>query len=395
MVQDPNIRDIPEVPGSVVTYSPAKSGLFIGSPGLAVLPNGWLAAKCDLFGPASTEEQSGLTRVFVSWDAGSNWHHSADIADMYWASLFTHGDALYLLGTACEYGSIVIARSEDFGSSWTAPRVLRAGSYHCAPVPIVEHRGRLWRAFEHRRPASGWAGNFRALLISAPLDDDLLAPESWTASESLSRNPEWNNGDFHGWLEGNVVVTGSGEVLNVLRVHVEGPDDKAAIVRFDESGVTPQFDPATDLIDFPGGATKFTIRFDPETQLYWSLVNAIPPRYRQPNPTKVRNTLALACSSDLRDWTIASVALFHPDQTKHGIQYVDWLFDDDDIVFLSRTAWLDQEGGARNQHDANFLTYHRLPQFRTRTLSDAPLNDATRSGIDIFAPQGVRYQLLL
>ncbi len=56
--------------------------------------------------------------------------------------------------------------------------------------------------------------------------------------------------------------------------------------------------------------------------------------------------------------------LHHPDPNFHAFQYVDWDFDGDNIVFLSRTAHDDGLGGAHNAHDANYTTFHRLDNFR-------------------------------
>ena len=57
------------------------------------------------------------------------------------------------------------------------------------------------------------------------------------------------------------------------------------------------------------------------------------------------------------------LVLHHPDVEYHGFQYVDWLFDGDDLIVASRTAFDDGLGGAHNQHDANFLTFHRVVDF--------------------------------
>ncbi|GAB1359463.1 hypothetical protein MASR1M31_12470 [Porphyromonadaceae bacterium] len=48
----------------------------------------------------------------------------------------------------------------------------------------------------------------------------------------------------------------------------------------------------------------------------------------------------------------------------HGFQYVEWLIDGEDLVYLVRTAYDDEFGGARNNHDANYLIFHRLEKFR-------------------------------
>ena len=69
-------------------------------------------------------------------------------------------------------------------------------------------------------------------------------------------------------------------------------------------------------------------------------------------------------SKDLKNWELRKILLQHPDVVNHGFQYVDWVFEGKDIIFLSRTAFDDEGGGAHNNHDANFLTFHRIPKFR-------------------------------
>ena len=59
------------------------------------------------------------------------------------------------------------------------------------------------------------------------------------------------------------------------------------------------------------------------------------------------------------------IVLEHPDRLLHGFQYIDWQFEDNDIVFLSRTAFDDEEGGAVRYHDANFLTFHRIENYKS------------------------------
>ncbi len=58
------------------------------------------------------------------------------------------------------------------------------------------------------------------------------------------------------------------------------------------------------------------------------------------------------------------ILLHHPDRGYHGFQYADWLFDGDDLVFLSRTAYDDERTGANNFHNSNYLTFHRIEAFR-------------------------------
>lgn len=369
-------RSIPtRVPGVVIDHSPKSTGIYIGSPSLAILPDGRYVASHDEFGPGSTEHVRAKTRIFVSETKGQTWRHVADVTGQFWASLFVHRGKLYLLGTWSHYGNLVIRRSDDGGKSWTEPvdqnsGLLAVGRFHCAPVPVVEHAGRLWRAVEDTTDPRRWGLSFRARVISAPADGDLLRAETWTLSEPLSGDSSWLEGKFNGFLEGNIVIGRGGEIFNILRVACpEG--GKAAMTRVSADGLKIGFDPSRDFINFPGGAKKFTIRFDPVSGKYWSLVNWVPPRHRGRSAGSVRNTLALTCSRDLRTWEIRTVLLYHPDSISHGFQYPDWQFDGDDIIAVVRTAYDDAEGGAHNAHDANFLTFHRFGNFRRLTMQDS------------------------
>jgi hypothetical protein len=367
--------DRAQVPGVVITHSPASSRQYIGSPGIAVVREGVYLAKCDLFGPGTTEHVRATSRVFRSADAGETWEQTAEIDGLFWASIFVHRGAAWLFGTDRHHGHVVILRSDDEGRTWTQPRdarsgLLAEGLYHTAPVPMVEHDGRLWRAVEDASNGPKWGERYSALMMSAAVDADLLDAASWTRSNMLSRDAEWLDGKFGGWLEGNAVVTPEGEIVNILRVdHPEG--GKAAVVKVSDDGRTATFDAETGFIGFPGGAKKFTIRFDPESKRYWSLVNWIPPKHTGQRAPRVRNTLALVSSPDLREWTVRSVVLYHPDVSQHAFQYVDWLFEGNDLIAASRTAYDDGLGGAHNAHDANHLTFHRFENFRERTMADS------------------------
>lgn len=364
-----------EVPGVIVTHSPASSGQYIGSPSLAVLPNGDYVASHDFFGPKSSEFVQAVTRVFRSGDKGKTWRQVSEIKGAFWSSLFVHRGALYLLGPDRHHGTVLIRRSDDGGASWTQPTgkengLVLAGQYHCAPMPILVYNGKLWRAMETAHgPVLQWGKRYGAMMLSVPVDADLLNASNWISSNSLLYDSTYLSGNFGGWLEGNAVVAPDGGVVDILRVDDRSTlNEKAAIVHISANGKTASFDPHTDFVDFPGGSKKFAIRQDPKTKLYWTLSNAIPDSVRIANegrnPASIRNTLQLFSSPDLRNWTLQRTVLSHPDVKAHGFQYVDWLFEDDDLIVLSRTAYDDGLGGAHNNHDANYLTFHRIKKFR-------------------------------
>ncbi len=361
--------------GVVVDHSPASTRAYVGSPSLAVLPGGDYVASHDWFGRGTTSDTSV---VFRSSDRGRSWRKAATVNGQWWSTLFVHGGDLYLLGASRQYGSTVIRRSRNGGSTWTSPDNAQTGlllsddKYHCAPMPVIVHRGRLWRAMEDGRGPGGWGSHFRALMLSAPVEADLLRADSWVSSNRLGSDLSWLGGDFRGWLEGNAVATPEGKIVDILRVDTRSRRERAAIVTISDDGRTASFDPTTGFVDFPGGAKKFSIRFDPQTRLYWSVVTPVHPEERSSRaPGGIRNALALSSSPDLRNWTLRTWLACHRDVVRVGFQYVDWLFEGDDLLVLCRTAYDDGLGGAHNNHDANFLTFHRIGNFRRLTLADS------------------------
>ncbi len=366
-------------PGIIVTHSPAATGRYIGSPSLAVLPNGEYIASHDFFGPGSEEYRSGITRVFASKDGGKSWEFRSEVRDAFWPVLFVHQGDLYLLGVNRNGGKalpakileslwgakpgkkenhIVIRKSVDGGRTWTQPTnedngLLQTGHYGFAPTPVITHAGRLWRA-------QGVG------MMSAPVDADLLKKESWRYARKLQIDKEkFLDGQFEGWGEGNAIVAPDGEVVNLAKVRYFKPgDDRAAIISFDPKGLTPTFDPARDFVKMPGGRLKFTVRYDKVSKRYWALTNYLPPRYYGDRTDLRRNTVALVSSPDLRTWHIDRIVLEDPDTKYHGVQYLDWMIEGDDIIALCRTAWPDGLGGPVRQHDANYLTFHRFANFR-------------------------------
>lgn len=341
-------------PGVVIDHHSPATRQYIGSPSIAILKNGDYVASHDFFGPGSTQSTSAVTRVFRSRDRGMSWMKTAEFSDQFWSNLFVHRGKLYLMGTTSEYGHIVIRRSGDGGTTWSAPSMLSSDiGYHTAPVPVVEHKGRIWRAMEFH-PDGKW-GRFESFVMSAPSRADPMDAKSWTLTPRVSF-PKDKATAGKDWLEGNIVKAPGGKLVNILRVdNVE----KAALVWLRDGKL--EFE---TLVDFPGGAKKFSIRWDKKTHRYWTLSNPAPPD--APNPASMRNTLALMSSKDLRQWTVERIVLSHPDPIKHAFQYVDWQFEGNDLVVASRTAFDDEEGGAPRGHDANYLTFHRVKDFRVK-----------------------------
>ncbi len=382
-------------PGSIINHVRPDIGQYVGSPSIAILPDGAYVASHDLFGPGSDEHNRATTLIFRSEDRGGTWRQIATVERAFWSNLFVHdsgdgrGGALYLFGPTHHHGLLVIRRSDDGGRTWTQPRDAASGlltphgQYHTAPMPMLVHRGLIWRAVEDATSSTHWGQRYNPVLMSAPLGADLLRRDSWIFSSMYRQSHDWLGGRFGGWLEGNAVALPDGRVGDLLRVDY-APGGRAALVTLDDDGHALEFlaqdvsgGSGPGFVNLPGGPTKFSVRRDPQSPghapVYWTLANAVPPHHAgdKVNHCAIRNTLALLRSADLSNWELRHVSLYHPDSKRHAFQYVDWLFDGSDLVVTSRTAWDDQQGGAPNEHDANYLTFHRIQNFRTKILSDS------------------------
>jgi hypothetical protein len=164
------------------------------------------------------------------------------------------------------------------------------------------------------------------------------------------------------------VADRDGRLFNILRVHEPQHGGLAGILEVLEDGRELSFDRENGYFPFPGGCKKFTIRYDPESDRWWSLTNWVQQESleRAVNAERTRNTLALSSAEDIRRWQVESVIFYHPDVRNVGLQYVDWHFDGNDMIAVARTAC----GGAPNCHDANYFTFHRIEDFRMRTRED-------------------------
>jgi hypothetical protein len=351
---------------TVVDHLEKSTQTYVGSPSIALLPDGTLLASHDIFGPASAKN---TTRVFASRDGGLSWSLRAEIHGQFWSTLFVHQGLAYLMGPDSEFGAVVIRRSQDGGRTWTEPLdsqhgKLLEGRFHTAPTPVVEHEDRLWRAMEDVGGPGDWPSHFRSFVLSASKNSNLLNASSWIRSNTVASDQALLDHNFHGWLEGNAVVLPNNSIGVLLRVDAKPLGDKAALAAISQNGRIESFDPSTGIISMPGGSVKFTVRMDEKTKQYWSITNVLPVDESPANPGIVRNTLALIRSKDLHRWEVVRILWHHDDELHYGSQYVDWVFDKDDLVAVARTANSDESGGAHDFHDANFLTFFRVKGFR-------------------------------
>ena len=201
------------------------------------------------------------------------------------------------------------------------------------------------------------------MVMSAPVDSDLLNPASWLFSEPVPYDPAWPGlpeGKSAGNIEGTLTVAPDGKLINIMRYDMTKmrPNHGYALVYTvdaDNPEAPIQYQRA---MPFPGNHSKFEVQYDSVSCLYLSIVS----RITSHEDAYSRNLLSLICSRNLEKWNLVCDLLDfrHEDPRMVGFQYVDFTIEGDDLLYLSRTAM----NRARNFHDANYSTFHRVKDFR-------------------------------
>ena len=377
-------------PGTVVFESkqdPIKKK--VASPSIVILSNGDYLISHDF--------ERG-TSIHISKNKGRTWKQLSSVSPLIWATIFEHKDNVYLMGVTKGWGDIVIYRSKDKGKTWSVPvdeqtGILAQGMFHTGPVPVVKHNGKIWRAYEEAFDPEN-RRDFHALAMCADEDTDLLKASSWDRTNSIRFDAKWLNAKNPNWLEGNIVVTPEGKLIDFMRLEswaskgvkyeIEGAakgkprNEIAAIIDIDADNMKMEFkNEPRNFVHFPGAASKFTIRYDPISKQYWTITNKISSFKNTPETYNgnwhQRNVLILMSSKDLQHWETHKKILRYNEGAHlrtwdtFGFQYVDWVFDGNDIAFVSRTSWY----GYR-YHDANMITFHRIKDFRNRSADEEP-----------------------
>ena len=382
------VYDPPSVPGTVIAKAARLKTDKVTNPNLVILPDGsYLSSAYGLLGGRGPA-------FYHSTDRGLTWNpiHGNDNATINFDKVFLVGKVLYQLGTDFSAGNnIVIRKSVDNGVSWSPFFTLFSGeNFLAAPTPVTIHDGRVWHAF-NTAPVGLKKGTF---IISAPVDSDLTDASNWTRSNTITWVYEWQPDSFANWEEGNAIVGPDNRMVIVSRIDesnfVKPLHDRAAIIRVSDPS-TIAFDPVNDIVDFPGGGKKFTIGFDSVSKKYWALVNPTLPEDKGKKHSGIyakgisaglqRSRLALISSSDLRNWTTEHILISSNNPFFHGFQYLDWVFDGDDIIAVVRTAFEEERGLPVRQHDANLLTFLRVKNFRAAATFN-PTIEIRTEGLD-------------
>jgi len=394
-----------------VVYQPEKTKIYLGSPSIVRLCSGRLLASHDYFGVGYTATIKN-TSIFASDDNGETWRFVSFIKPSYFTSLVVYENRIYAIGIDGKHQSgIIIHRSIDEGLTWIYRNdslgvVLFQGAFSTGATAIVLANNVIYRSIEYRTVPGQWPGEFQSAVISCNLtllsreenfvdNDPLMNRTNWRITPPLFFNQSWIPSSFGnlsapGYLEGCIVISSSSSsssslssgdirVFNMMRFNSIPLSNLAILL---ELNLTTNDLSFVSIINFPGGMSKFTIRYDSKTQRYLTLSNPVKSTFDY----NQRNILSLFYSKDLLNWQVGIYELLYDDTGLEsndslrytGFQYVDWQFDDfnsfshessciewncsngNDLIYLIRTSYR----GAESFHNSNRITFKNLNHFR-------------------------------
>ncbi len=408
----------------IVWDSPHPKRVCPRSPGLCRLDDGRLIMTMEYsqagsrFMPGTKRTPDGKWyrgRVLVSDDGGRTVRETASFP-LYQGRPFVAGDRVYYLG---HYGDLGIMVSEDRGETWSEVSWLTKGQdWHQAPCNVRYAHGRVYLVMErHTVPLRKYWPVFSIapVVLAAPVDADLIKRSSWTFSNEL---PYYKMVDrvggvsgigvpfYHigptvegktglgvdarpmapaGWLETNIVTfpdpdnlwhdptdrtmylwmrahTGTTNLACIAKA-VEAPDGTITV----QPATAPSGKPML-YVPCPGGQMKFHILYDKVTKLFWLASSQSTdsmtrpdrlPRSRYYLPDNERHRLVLHFSRNCIDWCFAGV-IDKTDDPRQSRNYPAMAFDGDDLLVVARSG----DERAKNAHDGNIMTLHRIRDFR-------------------------------
>ena len=373
----------------VIAESPAPDSVFLYTPGIVEGFDGRLVVSVDYGGPGTSildgsrsdfgDYKSGnQIRVLLSDDNGKTWRETSARIPMMHEILFKAGKSLYMIGHS---GRLLITRSDDNGETWSDPSVLcPEPRWHQSCTPVDIHDGKVTLVYEkwvsdgHPWPGVG------PVLMQAKVDDDLTEASSWKFSDLYNPDEDMEasrpsgipltDPGKAGILETNVIrvydeknpfydPSGKSVVLmmrasvglpdiGVMMRGVEKPDGSLAVEKLTKNGREMYF------VHIPGADLKFYVVYDPESRLYWLLHSQMDGRMNY------RRRLALSYSPDLLKWTFAGLVAVGPSDNA-ARHYASMIIHGDDLLIVSRSG----DERARNSHDGNLVTFHRVKDFRS------------------------------
>jgi hypothetical protein len=393
------MKKSPFIADETVVFRSPDNSVYCYTPSVIHVNNKRLVASFDLSGKGlhkyfpppytSVGDCSGnQLQIMISDDLGKTWRQTARLAMLH-ATLFQVHDDLYVIGHA---GALYIARSSDYGETWTEPVLLNDEyRWHQSSCNMEIWQEHVYIAFEYTLPVSEgqWCWpNVMPVILSCRVDKDLLDPQNWHFGKSVSPeallntiNP--NCGKPHDYpfvLESNLIRlrqtdhefyrNGDLNLFLIMRTTYDFGSTGAVLKACSR-------DPGQTDLDFvyrddgskffffpmPGGNMKFYLQYDEPSGYYWLAASQSNDYFLKSSADRLdggpRQRLCLYFSKDCFSWCFAG--LIAQGEGRSGSRhYSTFTVVGNDLYVLSRSGTAESEC----QHNGNMITLHRIENFR-------------------------------
>ncbi len=391
-----NYDNADEIDYSIIYHVPS-SDYFVHDPGITMLSDGTYLAFIPVWcRKVISQEETGNEKQKVqrefkadkvvinrSADKGNTWKTICELPYAE-ATPIVIGDDIYLFTQHYQHEAVYFTCSHDGGYTWeTAVKVLDLPLWNCQQHMVIRDNKLYWCMDEEHK-------YFYA--VCCDLDQGIMNPEAWRVSKRVTLPDIPENMVFgvkkRGWyrpwpgnmvLESNVVDV-NGRMMAIGRVVCDeyGTANFSAVFHIEDTDgelklTFQQFYP------LPGGQCKFNIVEDPITKLYWMASNLptntlnlidyydlLQKTEYVGGPGNERRILTLWYSLDALNWIPAGI-IAKADSMLQAFMYPSMVIDGEDLVMVSRTAV-----EASCQHDADYATFHRVPNFRKLAMDLSP-----------------------
>lgn len=190
---------------------------------------------------------------------------------------------------------------------------------------------------------------YTAYVVAA--DADFMDAKNWAFTPFIKFDAAWEGTAGEAWgpyvvEEGNMLINRDNELVMMLRYNSHRYDIpesnpaqiKSIILKVDTENPSA---PLTfkKIIPFNGTFSKFYIRYDEKTDLYYAMLNRM-----TTNKIWQRNVLSLYSSYDLENWKVERDLINLEDAEwcesnwDSAVQYPTWLIEGEDIIAAARAA---------------------------------------------------------
>lgn len=218
-------------------------------------------------------------------------------------------------------------------------------------------------------------------IVSCDLINGLMNPESWEVSKTVAvavpkeLNPGFFPGPSMSTLEGNVIeINGQLRILARQVVDRYGTSNIAAVFDVKEDNGKPELS-FTQFFPIPGAHGAFTVVYDNVSGLFWmasNLESNSQKWIKSPSGShhgRDRRFLMLWYSLDALNWFPAG-CIAAAKKNQQTFNYPSMVIDGEDLAIISRTT-IDENN--YTSHDADFVTFHRISNFRSLAMNIYPV----------------------